>query len=85
MHSLRLGTLDMTIPQPDEELSFEQAMDRLEAIVQKLDDESQGLADALKSYEEGMRLARECLARLESAEQRIEELRLILAPDSNEA
>lgn len=85
MHSPRLGTRDMTTPQSDDELSFEQAMDRLEAIVQELDDESQGLADALKSYEEGMLLARECLERLESAEQRIEELRLILAPNSNEA
>lgn len=74
----------MTTPKPDDELSFEQAMDRLESIVQKLDDESQGLADALKSYEEGMHLAKACLERLESAEQRIEELRLVLAPDPSE-
>ena len=74
----------MSTPPPDDALSFEQAMDRLEAIVQKLDNDSQGLADAMKSYEEGMHLAKTCLEHLESAEQRIEELRLILPLDPNE-
>lgn len=62
-------------PAPDE-MTFEQALQRLEKIVASLEDEMPELEEALSSYEEGTALARHCLKQLEQAELRIEELSL---------
>ena len=59
-----------------EEMTFEQALQRLEEIVESLEDETPELEEALSSYEEGTELARHCLKRLEKAELRVEELSL---------
>ncbi|MCP4896537.1 MAG: exodeoxyribonuclease VII small subunit [bacterium] len=53
---------------------FEEQLERLEAIVARLEDESVGLEQALELFEEGMTLARGCRTRLERIEQRIEQL-----------
>lgn len=64
-----------TDPAPDD-LTFEQALRRLEEIVESLEDETPELEEALSSYEEGTALARHCLEQLEDAELRIDELSL---------
>ena len=60
---------------PDD-LTFEQAVQRLEALVEKLEDDEAGLEEALHAYEEGVLLARYCLERLDTAELRVQELAL---------
>ncbi|GIV59068.1 exodeoxyribonuclease VII small subunit [Rhodocaloribacter litoris] len=65
-----------TAPPPPEEMTFEQALRRLETIVEMLENDEADLDAALQAYEEGVRLARFCLQRLEAAELRIQELRL---------
>jgi exodeoxyribonuclease VII small subunit len=62
-------------PAPSD-LSFEDALQRLESIVDNLEDDPPALDEALDAYEEGVGLARECLERLEDAEQRVSELKL---------
>jgi exodeoxyribonuclease VII small subunit len=62
-------------PTPDE-MTFEQALQRLEEIVESLEDETPELERALDTYEEGTTLARMCLKRLDEAELRIDELAL---------
>jgi exodeoxyribonuclease VII small subunit len=57
-------------------LSFEDALQRLESIVNDLEDDPPALDEALDAYEEGVGLARGCLERLEDAEQRVSELKL---------
>lgn len=52
--------------------TFEQALVRLEAIVQQLEDGRTDLASSLAGYEEGVRLLRQCHQLLEKAERRIE-------------
>lgn len=59
-----------------EKMTFEEALTRLEAIVESLEEDLPDLETALASYEEGTTLARHCLQRLEAAELRIEELSL---------
>ena len=59
-----------------EDLTFEQALQRLEALVETLEDETAGLDEALQAYEEGVLLARFCLERLDTAELRVQELAL---------
>lgn len=59
---------------PETEPSFEAALERLEAIVERLESGELPLEDALASFEEGVSLSRRCAAQLESAERRIEVL-----------
>lgn len=62
-------------PDPND-LSFEDALKRLERIVETLETDPPDLETALDAYEEGTKLAQQCLDRLEQAELRVEELSL---------
>ena len=53
-------------------LSFEQAIQRLEKIVADMEGAELPLEDVLKRYEEGTRLVRFCAAKLDEAEKKIE-------------
>jgi exodeoxyribonuclease VII small subunit len=57
---------------PGQELNFERAMDRLEAIVEQMESGKMLLEELIVRYEEGMKLVKICQERLASAEQRIE-------------
>lgn len=57
-----------------DELTFEQAMVRLEAIVNRLESGDVPLETAIELYQEGMRLSRLCARKLEEVERRIEML-----------
>jgi exodeoxyribonuclease VII small subunit len=52
--------------------TFEKALERLEAIVEKLESEELGLDASLALFEEGMKLSRTCQARLDGVERRVE-------------
>ena len=53
---------------------FEDQLERLEEIVASLEDETVGLEEALELFEDGMKLAKSCRARLEEVEQRVRQL-----------
>ncbi len=52
--------------------NFEQSLGRLEEIVRKLESANLPLDEAMKLFEEGMQLSRECQKQLEQAEARVE-------------
>ena len=54
------------------ELKFEEALKRLETIVEEMEAGDVSLDDLLKKYEEGTRLSQFCQAKLGEAQQRIE-------------
>jgi exodeoxyribonuclease VII small subunit len=54
------------------ELNFEQAMKRLEQIVESLEEGNLTLEDSLKIFEEGVKLSRLCSRKLEEAEKKVE-------------
>jgi exodeoxyribonuclease VII small subunit len=56
------------------ELPFEQAMERLEEVVDRLENGDVPLEEAIQLYEEGMRLSRICGEKLDKVEQQIEML-----------
>lgn len=56
------------------EIKFEDALKKLEKIVEDLERGDLSLDDALKRYQEGIDLARTCAQRLESAKKKIEVL-----------
>ena len=56
------------------EVSFEKALEKLEKIVGELEDGNISLEDALRRYEEGIKLSRLCREKLAHAEKKIEVL-----------
>lgn len=54
--------------------NFEQAMIRLEEIVQELEQTELSLDDSLKIFEEGMKLSKFCYDKLNKAEQKLKKL-----------
>jgi exodeoxyribonuclease VII small subunit len=54
------------------DIKFEDALQRLEQIVDQLEGGDLALDDSLKVFEEGVSLARRCAKYLEEAEKRIE-------------
>lgn len=53
------------------ELTFEEALSQLEALVARLEGGDLPLEEALRAFEEGVRLTRLCAERLEDAERRV--------------
>ena len=62
-----------------EELSFEQAMKRLDEIVKELERGEVSLNDSMQLFEEGTALIRRCGGLLDAAEQQV--VRLKKGPD----
>ncbi len=64
-------------------MNFEQAFQRLDEIVQRLEQGDLALEESLALYEEGMTLAAQCNEWLDAAELRVRQL--VPAPFSGEA
>lgn len=58
----------------EENLSFEQALARLEQIIKALESGGTPLDQSLELYEEGVALVRQCNGKLDNAAQRIKVL-----------
>ena len=56
----------------EDDIKFEKALDQLEKIVDDLESGDLALDEALKRYEEGVRLSRICTKRIGEAEKKIE-------------
>ncbi len=67
------------------ELSFEEALEQLEEIVQRLENEEVSLEESVNLYERGMELSKYCTDSLEQAEQRIEKVNEKLNEESEES
>jgi exodeoxyribonuclease VII small subunit len=61
-------------PKPAAELSFEQALDELDALVRKMEAGELTLDESIAAYRRGSELARHCQAKLAVAEQEIRKL-----------
>lgn len=62
-------------PEKSSKLTFEAALERLESIVDTMEQGQVPLAELLHQYEEGTKLLRVCEARLKDAELKIEKLK----------
>ena len=59
-------------PEPPKKPDFEKSLVRLEEVVRRLESPQLSLDDAMKLFEEGIQLSRECQKQLEEAEGRVE-------------
>lgn len=69
----------------EQDLTFEQALKRLEAIVEQLEEEDVELEESIELYEEGMKLSGQLTDTLEQAEQRIEQVNKQHASSDNDS
>lgn len=72
---------DPTAPEPTpaedagrDSLQFEQSLNELESLVEKLETGELSLEESLQTFERGVRLSRICQRALDAAEQRVERL-----------
>jgi exodeoxyribonuclease VII small subunit len=61
-------------PKPVAELTFEQALEELDALVRKMESGELSLDDSIAAYRRGAELARHCQGKLAVAEQEIRKL-----------
>ncbi len=59
-------------PDPPKKPDFERSLARLEEVVRRLENANLSLDEAMKLFEEGVELSRECQKQLEQAEGRVE-------------
>jgi len=59
-------------PEPQKKPDFERSLARLEEVVRRLESPQLSLDEAMKLFEEGVGLSRECQKQLEEAEGRVE-------------
>src|ERR1700681_2731582 len=67
-----LNTTPVKKPEPVKKPDFEKSLVRLEEVVRRLESPQLSLDDAMKLFEEGVQLSRECQKQLEEAEGRVE-------------
>lgn len=70
-------------PKTDPDLSFEDALSRLESIVSRLESGQAPLEESITLYEEGARLKALCEDRLKAAQLRVEQI--VVGPDGKAA
>lgn len=63
------------------DLSFEDALKRLETIVHRLESGEASLDESIALYEEGAKLRGQCEARLKAAQEKID--KIVLGSDGN--
>jgi exodeoxyribonuclease VII small subunit len=68
-------------PKTDKLPDFEKSLGELEALVQRLEQGDVPLEEALKTFERGVALTRQCQTALRSAQQKVE---VLLAKDGAE-
>ena len=59
---------------PIEDLNYEQAFSEMEAIVATLEGEERTLEETLAHFERGQALAKHCMALLEKAEMKVQQI-----------
>lgn len=58
----------------EKDVQFEKSLDRLEEIVSQLEDGEVSLSDAIKLYEEGIKLSKTCLKQLTDVELKLKKI-----------
>ena len=65
-------------------LKFEEAMQRLQEIVGKLESGEESLEDSMKLFQEGAKLSAQCYQMLDKAEQQVAQLTKIADSEEEE-
>ena len=69
---IKMSSATNKAPEPQRRGDFEKSLLRLEEVVKRLEGTDLSLDEAMKLFEEGVLLSRECQKQLEEAEGRVE-------------
>jgi exodeoxyribonuclease VII small subunit len=58
----------------EQKLTFEQALEKLESIVERLESGEISLDESIEAFEEGQKLVQFCLKKLQTAEKKVKKL-----------
>ena len=58
----------------EQKLTFEQALEKLESIVERLESGGISLDESIEAFEEGQKLVQFCLKKLQTAEKKVKKL-----------
>jgi exodeoxyribonuclease VII small subunit len=58
----------------EENLQFEEAIEKLESIIERMESEQIPLQELLKDYEEGTKLLKLCRTRIDGARQKVDKI-----------
>lgn len=64
------------MPTKKTDLTFEESVERIEALIEAMENGDTPLADLVAKFEEGSKLLKHCQAQLKDAELKIEQLNL---------
>lgn len=64
------------MPAKKEQPTFEESVERLEALIEAMENGDTPLADLVAKFEEGSKLLKQCQTQLKEAELKIEQLNL---------
>jgi len=73
--------VDSTVAKKQNEINFEQSIQELEALVEKMEGGNLSLEESLKYFERGVVLTRNCQKALSEAEQKVQ---ILLEKDGKE-
>lgn len=73
------------MPEKKPDLTFEQALEQLEALVGSMESGDVSLDSLVEKFEEGSRLVKKCEQRLQLAELKVQKLRAGTSPLQTEA
>jgi exodeoxyribonuclease VII small subunit len=71
-NEVRLSSTPNKAAEPQRKGEFEKSLVRLEEVVKRLEGTELSLDEAMKLFEEGVKLSRECQKQLEEAEGKVE-------------
>lgn len=64
----------MTVKEPEKAMGFEEALQKLEEMVERLEAGDASLEEALDLFEEGIRMSKRCAEILDAAQTRVQRL-----------
>ena len=64
------------MPKKPTDLTFETALERLESLIESMENGDTPLADLVAKFEEGSNLLKECQSKIKTAEKKIQKLNI---------
>ena len=64
------------MPKKPTDLTFETALERLESLIESMENGDTPLADLVAKFEEGSKLLKQCQSKIKTAEKKIQKLNI---------
>ena len=73
---MQLGFLYQIMSKKPTDLTFETALERLESLIESMENGDTPLADLVAKFEEGSKLLKQCQSKIKTAERKIKKLNI---------